>query len=116
MLQLIHYFNPFIALIKKGQLARKFSIDLLEGLDFDFMSVNKVPDAFIGGNSYSFDVENDFFFDNPNFQSETDDILALEQIKSFRSNSEILDFLVDDKEIFKKLPSKKGFIFIYYFY
>ena len=80
------------------------------------MSVNKLPDAFMGGNSYSFDVENDFFFDNPNFQSETDDILALDQFKAFRTNSDILDLLVDDKEIFKKLPSKKGFIFIYFFH
>ena len=57
------------AIIKRGKLNRKQSMDLLEGLDFDFLNVHKFLDntGSSGGEGFAFDGDNDFFFDQQGF-------------------------------------------------
>ena len=84
-----------LAIIKRGKLTRKQSIDLLEGLDFDFMNVNK----FLGGDGgYVFDGERDFLWGEHHMFSNDDDA----------------DMLLDDSQFVKgsvlqkKTPGRKG--------
>mmetsp|Transcript_19934 Transcript_19934/g.19249 ORF Transcript_19934/g.19249 Transcript_19934/m.19249 type:complete len:470 (-) Transcript_19934:5-1414(-) len=60
------------AMIKRGMLERRPSLDLLDGLDLDFLTVGYGGGDLDGDQGTAFDYENDFFFDE-DFNSKSDE-------------------------------------------
>lgn len=73
-------------IIKRSKMNRKQSIDLLEGLDFDFLNVHKLDEM---NSNALLDIDGDFFFG-------TDEGVLLNSTDKNRSDSELLNILASD--------------------
>jgi hypothetical protein len=56
-------------------------MDLLDGLDLDFLNVNKMLDGMGSNGQFNFDPESDFFFDHSSFGVISDVLPETENVK-----------------------------------
>lgn len=82
------------AIIKRAKMNRNQSIDLLEGLDFDFMNVHKLDDF---NSSGLLDIDSDFLFG-----TEESDIL---KSAGGVSHNDVLDILASDNPVISSINS-----------